>query len=64
MAKIVPKEIEAPAKPKKKKRNGPRYFFNCRCVECNGHRTIPGKLCAKCRELVLTGKFDKESHSI
>ena len=63
MAKNIHKETEAPAKPKKKKRNGPRYFRNCRCIECNGYRTIPGKLCAYCRDLARTGQLNKVSHS-
>lgn len=64
MAKNIPKETDAPAKPKKKKRSGPRHFRNCRCAECNGRRTIPGKLCEHCRNLALSGKLAKESSSM
>ncbi len=40
-------------KTTEKKKKGNDYLNGHPCTECNGKRTIRGKLCVKCREEVL-----------
>ena len=51
--------MKAAKKEIKKRRTG-HFFYSCNCIECGHPRTIPGKLCAACREKALNGEFKPE----
>lgn len=50
--------MKAAKKSAKKQRSSQRFFYNCRCIECGKPRTIPGKLCKRCREEARKGSLE------